>query len=46
MTHDGADDCDHPLLAPNHPLAPHVLYRLTRAGWQSQDAPPTVQTEL
>jgi RimJ/RimL family protein N-acetyltransferase len=46
MTHDGADDFDHPLLAPNHPLAPHVLYRLIRAGWQSQDAPPTAQNEL
>ena len=31
MTHDPADDFDHPLLAPASPLRRHVLYRL-RAG--------------
>ena len=30
MTHDAADDFEHPLLAPGHPLRPHVLYRLPR----------------
>lgn len=28
MTHDSADDFDHPLLPPGHPLRPHVLYRI------------------
>ena len=28
MTHDAADDFDHPLLPPDHPLCPHVLYRI------------------
>lgn len=28
MTHDSADDFDHPGLPPNHPLRHHVLYRL------------------
>jgi RimJ/RimL family protein N-acetyltransferase len=27
MTHDAADDFDHPSLAPGHPLRRHVLYR-------------------
>lgn len=29
MTHDPAEDFSHPKLASEHPLAPHVLYRLT-----------------
>ena len=28
MTHDPADDFDHPKLAPGDPLRPHVLYRI------------------
>jgi RimJ/RimL family protein N-acetyltransferase len=32
MTHDPADDFNHPLLAPGHPLRPHVLYRLHRTN--------------
>jgi hypothetical protein len=28
MTHDPADDFDHPNLADGHPLRRHVLYRL------------------
>jgi RimJ/RimL family protein N-acetyltransferase len=28
MTHDPADDFDHPNLAPDDPLTPHVLYRI------------------
>ena len=30
MTHDPAEDFDHPNLAPGHPLRRHVLYRLAR----------------
>jgi RimJ/RimL family protein N-acetyltransferase len=30
MTHDPADDFDHPLLAAGHPLRRHVLYRIRR----------------
>ncbi len=30
MTHDPADDFDHPNLAPGDPLRRHVLYRLRR----------------
>ena len=32
MTHDPADDFDHPALAAGDPLRRHVLYRLPRAG--------------
>jgi RimJ/RimL family protein N-acetyltransferase len=31
MTHNPADDFDHPLLPEGHPLRRHVLYRLKRA---------------
>jgi len=31
MTHDAADDFDHPLLAEEHPMRRHVLYRLKNA---------------
>lgn len=34
MTHDPADDFDHPNIPAGHPLRPHVLYRLDRAGWE------------
>ena len=30
MTHDAADDFEHPLLPAGDPLRHHVLYRLTR----------------
>jgi len=30
MTHGPADDFDHPGLPVDHPMRPHVLYRLTR----------------
>ncbi len=33
MSHDPADDFDHPALPPGHPLRRHVLYRLGRDGW-------------
>lgn len=34
MAHDPRDDFDHPALAPEDPLRPHVLYRLARGTWQ------------
>jgi RimJ/RimL family protein N-acetyltransferase len=34
MTHDPADDFDHPNLPDDSPHRPHVLYRLRRADWQ------------
>jgi RimJ/RimL family protein N-acetyltransferase len=33
MTHDPADDFDHPALPAGHRLRRHVLYRLTRERW-------------
>jgi len=33
MSHDPADDFDHPRLPAGHPLRRHVLYRLERASW-------------
>jgi RimJ/RimL family protein N-acetyltransferase len=33
MTHDAADDFEHPLLAHGDPLRPHVLYRLRRTSF-------------
>ena len=33
MTHDAADDFDHPGLPPGHPLRRHVLYRLRNGSW-------------
>ncbi|MGH3074730.1 MAG: GNAT family N-acetyltransferase [Gaiellales bacterium] len=33
MTHDPADDFDHPALPPGHRVERHVLYRLSRAEW-------------
>lgn len=36
MQHDPAEDFLHPLLPKNHPLRPHVLYRLDRIRWQAQ----------
>ncbi len=35
MTHDPADDFEHPVLPPGHRLRDHVLYRLRRPDWQS-----------
>jgi RimJ/RimL family protein N-acetyltransferase len=31
MTHDPADDFDHPMLDEGHPMRRHVLYRITRS---------------
>lgn len=33
MTRDPAEDFEHPRLAPDDPLRPHVLYRLERRRW-------------
>jgi RimJ/RimL family protein N-acetyltransferase len=33
MTHDPAEDFDHPQLPPGHPMRRHVLYRLARRNW-------------
>lgn len=35
MRHSPADDFDHPSLPEGRPLRRHVLYRLTRFGWES-----------
>jgi len=35
MVHDRADDFEHPGLAPGHPLAPHVVYRIDAARWRT-----------
>jgi RimJ/RimL family protein N-acetyltransferase len=34
MSHDPADDFDHPALSEGNPLRRHVLYRLDRPDWQ------------
>jgi RimJ/RimL family protein N-acetyltransferase len=34
MTHDSADDFEHPLLPERHALRRHVLYRLRRSDWR------------
>jgi RimJ/RimL family protein N-acetyltransferase len=38
MTHNPADDFDHPLLHAGHGLRRHVLYRLSRAEWMQRNA--------
>lgn len=35
MTHDPADDFDHPRVPDGHPLKRHVLYRLTAEQWRA-----------
>jgi RimJ/RimL family protein N-acetyltransferase len=35
MTHDEADDFDHPRIDPGHRLRRHVLYRIDRAQWEA-----------
>jgi RimJ/RimL family protein N-acetyltransferase len=39
MTHDAADDFQHPLLAEGDPLRPHVLYRIRRMSIDRTDRP-------
>lgn len=36
MTHDQAEDFDHPRLESGHRLERHVLYRITRAQWEAR----------
>jgi RimJ/RimL family protein N-acetyltransferase len=36
MTHDPADDFDHPGLPDGHPLRRHVLYRIARRGYSQR----------
>ena len=36
MSRSAADDFLHPNLPKDHPLKPHVLYRLSRADWRSR----------
>ncbi len=38
MTHDPADDFDHPVLPPGHRLRRHVLFRLPAARWRERRA--------
>jgi RimJ/RimL family protein N-acetyltransferase len=35
MTHNPADDFDHPMIAAGSPLRRHVLYRLTQKRWRA-----------
>lgn len=35
MRRDPGDDFQHPTLPPDHPLAPHVLYRISRSAFES-----------
>jgi RimJ/RimL family protein N-acetyltransferase len=35
MRRDAHGDFEHPRLPPGHPLAPHVLYRLSRRAWSA-----------
>ena len=39
MTHNPADDFDHPNLPEGHPLRRHVLYRLRRSDWERAASP-------
>jgi RimJ/RimL family protein N-acetyltransferase len=45
MTHDSADDFEHPLLPEGHALRRHVLYRLRRLDWQLQPGRKISATE-
>jgi RimJ/RimL family protein N-acetyltransferase len=37
MHRDPGEDFDHPLIDAGHPLAPHVLYRITASEWQASN---------
>ncbi len=45
MTHDPAEDFEHPLLPRGHPLRPHVLYRLTETVWAAQQLQRALERE-
>ncbi len=34
LSRDPADDFNHPTLPPDHPIYPHVLYRISKADWK------------
>lgn len=36
MRYDPADDFDHPLVPPDHPIFPHVLYRIGSSDWRGR----------
>jgi RimJ/RimL family protein N-acetyltransferase len=36
MTRNRADDFEYPLMPPDHPLRPHVVYRLRRTDWAAR----------
>jgi RimJ/RimL family protein N-acetyltransferase len=38
MTRSPSDDFEHPSFPPEHPLRPHVLYRMTRNAWRREGA--------
>ena len=38
LTHDEADDFEHPALPIGHPMRHHVLYRLRREDWRAVPA--------
>jgi len=38
MRRDPSEDFEHPLIDAGHPLAPHVLYRITAEQWQAAGA--------
>lgn len=38
MHHNPADDFEHPRLPTDHPLRPHVLYRLDQASWRQRQS--------
>lgn len=38
MSHDAADDFDHPSLPTGHPLQRHLLYRISREAWVAHAA--------
>jgi len=40
LTRDPTGDFLHPRLAADHPLRPHVTYRLSRAAWEQAVSPP------
>jgi RimJ/RimL family protein N-acetyltransferase len=39
MSHDPAEDFEHPNVPEGHPVRPHVLYRLSRAAWREGQEP-------
>jgi ribosomal-protein-alanine N-acetyltransferase len=46
MTHDPAEDFMHPSLFESHPLAAHVLYRITRDSGRAQATEPAAEPAL